>query len=137
MKSSFPPLYLGNGNPTISQSKLDNPLAAFLSCLILIAVVTVHFYALGAKSDPALLAYDESASWRFVESSSAPILASASGVLFDSRAVSPLKSDIGTGTIRDANAMVPSMTSRGFGMATSPSNSFGLEASLLVLNFGQ
>jgi hypothetical protein len=135
MKPSFPPLSLGSSQSSTGNSRLDNPFAAFLGSVILLAVVTVHFYALGAKSDPAVLAYDESASWLQVKSPSSPLVASASAVLFSRQDFSKLQT-LDT-TIHNVESTMPAMPFRGFGMGTSPSNSTGLEATLLVLNFGQ
>jgi hypothetical protein len=137
MKSSFSPLSLDSLHSSKGSSKLDNPLAAFLGSLILLAVVTVHFYALGAKSDPAILAYDESASWQLIDSAQSPLLASASSVLFSVQDSSPKPGSSEMGTILSVQSGMPALSSRGFGMSTSPSTSTGLEATLLVLNFGQ
>jgi hypothetical protein len=137
MNASFPPPSLGTTQFSAGQSKMDHPAAAFLSCLILLAVVTVHFYALGAKSDPAILAYDESASWQLIDSAQTPLLASASSVLFSVQDSSPKHVSSEMGTILSVQSGMPALSSRGFGMSTSPSTSTGLEATLLVLNFGQ
>jgi hypothetical protein len=135
MKHSLSPLYLSSGQSSSAPSRLDNPLAAFLGSLVLVIVVAVHFYALGAKADPALLAYDESASWQRVATSPAT-LATASAVLFSDQDFSALQSTASSGTILTTSFNHPPASNRGFGMSTSPSDSFGLEATLLVLNFG-
>lgn len=139
MKASFSPLYLGTqpSSTSSNSSKLDNPIAAFLGCLILLAVVTIHFYALGAKSDPSILAYDESASWQLGPPPHTALVASASTVLFSVQDSTSLTSSSTLGTIQSTQSVMPPLPTRGFGMATSPSTSTGLEATLLVLNFGQ
>jgi hypothetical protein len=137
MKSSFSPLYLGSPHSSTANSKLDNPVAAFFGSLILLGVVTIHFYALGAKSDPAILAYDESASWHLIESTHTPLVASASSVLFSVQHSASPQTLSELGTIQNVQSIMPALPSRGFGMSTSPSTSTGLEATLLVLNFGQ
>jgi|GEM_PF-6716340 len=135
MKSSPFPLYLSSG-PSASVAKLDNPLAAFLSSLVLVLVVAIHFYALGAKSDPAVLAYDESATWQLVETAPATSVASASSVLFSKQDFSKLQSGASSGTILSTDTTILPSSNRSFGLSHSPSDSFGLEATLLVLNFG-
>lgn len=134
MKQQFSPVSLSSSNST-DDSNLDHPLAAFFGSLILVAVVTIHFYALGAKSDPSVLAYNESDSWQLPDASPAG-LASASQVLFSRRDFSSLNASLGSGTILDASSTIQPAHSRGFGLGTSPSDSSGLEAALLVLNFG-
>lgn len=137
MKSSFSPLSIDSLHSSKGSSKLDNPLAAFLGSLILLAVVTVHFYALGAKSDPSILAYNESDSWQLESITQSTLLASASSVLFSTQESSPKPISSEIGTILSVQSGMPALSSRGFGMSTSPSTSTGLEATLLVLNFGQ
>jgi hypothetical protein len=132
MKSSPFPLYLSSGQ-SASASKLDNPLAAFLGSLVLVAI---HFYALGAKSDPAVLAYDESSTWQLVETAPSSSVASASSVLFSKQDFSNLDATASTGTILSTNTTILPNSNRSFGLSNSPSDSFGLEATLLVLNFG-
>jgi len=135
MKSYTLPLYLSSGQ-SASASKLDNPLAAFLGSLVLVFVVAIHFYALGAKSDPAVLAYEESATWQIVETAQSSSVASASSVLFSKQDFSSLDATASTGTILSTNTTIIPNSNRSFGLSNSPSNSFGLEATLLVLNFG-
>lgn len=137
MKPTLSPIYLAAGQHSASASKLDNPLAAFLGSLTLVFVVAVHFYALGAKSDPALLAYDESDSWRLAAASPNQSLTSASSVLFSKRDHSSLRAQASGGTILSSKSDILPGSSRSFGLSASPANSTGLEATLLVLNFGQ
>lgn len=136
MKQSLSPIFLSAVQSSSSASKLDHPLAAFLGSLTLVFVVAAHFYALGAKSDPALLAYDESASWQLVESPYYSTgLATASSVLFSDQDFSKLQSTDSSGTILSTSPSLPHTSHRGFGLSASPADSSGMEATLLVLNF--
>lgn len=114
-----------------SPRRPHHPLELLLGCLILLLSVGAHYFALGSKSDPALLAYDESSSWR---QPALQLAGGASEVLFASHQEAlPMPS---AGTIltttgfsfeRPASLAVPSVL--------TPASS-SLEATLLTLNFG-
>ena len=116
-------------------SELNHPLATWAACCVLILSVAAHFYALGTQEDPALLAYDESSTWRWVET---PDLAtSAATVLFASRQdFRSLEKAAETGTIQ----RLENPFQAGFGFARHPQlttpDAAGMEAALLVLHFG-
>jgi hypothetical protein len=116
-------------------SELRNPLAAWLACCLLVVSVAVHFYALGTQEDPALLAYDESSTWRWAETPGQT--ASAASVLFAARQdFSALEKTSDTGTINRLEN--PFHSGFGFGRCSqlNAPDSAGMEAALLVLNFG-
>ncbi len=109
---------------------MGHPLESFFGCLILVACVGMHFYALGSKSDPALLAYDEAQTWQLPASMTEP---TASEVLFASH--NQDLRPVATGTLSytpssplSQRAAAPVAT-----FLPAPSN---LEATLLTLNFG-
>ena len=118
-----------------SPSKLDHPLSALAGCILLLASVSMHFYALGAKADPALLAYDESASWQVPQAGTYPVYASASEVLFAPWDFSTLQPAVPQ-TIQSTAARMHPAPQPGFALGGSTASSTGMEAALLVLNFG-
>lgn len=102
-----------------------------LACLILTLCISAHFFALGSKANPELLAYDESQSW---PSPAHFASLSASEVLFASR--NHPKQQAQTVTL----GMADQGGSTGFGtnVIGTPLQAMPLrfEASLAALNFG-
>lgn len=130
--SAFPAVRASRQSPS---SELTHPLATLAACCILILSVTAHFYALGTQADPALLAYDESSTWRWVET---PELApSAANVLFAARQdFSALDQKAPKGTIQHLNNPFHSGFSLGRHPQLTTPDAAGMEAALLVLHFG-
>ncbi len=105
------------------------PLEQVLGCLILVLCVSAHFFALGSKADPELLAYDESQSWQVPVDFIAP---TASEVLFASKNTwqSPASRTLGM-TEKPVLSLAPGTTLGAPLQATA----LQFEAALVALNF--
>jgi hypothetical protein len=113
-------------------SNLDHPLAVVLGWLILFTSVGIHFYALGAKSDPNLLAYDESATWRSVDLPAA----TASEVLFARQDFTSMQPLGAVGTIHKLSPALRTQATLSLVNAASLTSTTSMEATLVALNFG-
>ncbi len=123
-KSAFPRL----SSPSESLPSFSHPWESAISCLILLLCAGLHFYALGSKADPAILAFDESQTWQ-LPASQEP---TASEVLFAAENVwkTPGSSTIGVTT------KLGSSPASGMMLGTPlHASSSKFEAALVALNF--
>lgn len=122
--SAFPRL----SSPSDSQPSFRHPLESAIGCFILLLCAGLHFYALGSKADPSILAFDESETWQ-LPASQEP---TASEVLFAVENVweTPGKSTIGLNTKLVSSPAASMML--GTPLQASSSK---FEAALVALNF--